>query len=178
MKILFFGKFRNSYKIENINPENRSFKWTLIICIDYIILFWIISFVLIFNFTLSLLIFYFGAIFVGGLTVIFIYDKTLPVLPEIDRTTKVIPDFTIEGTLTTYTQHSWLSIIILLILYSLTVQFSPFFLTIHYDITLTMLILFNLSYLPLLIKVIPKIFGLPYGRKSIKKYLKDSKLSW
>ena len=178
MKILFFGKFRNSYKIEDINPENRSFKWTLIICIDYIILFWIISFVLIFNFTLSLLNFYIVTTFVGALITIFIYDKTLPILPEIDRTTKVIPDFTTEGNLTTYTQHSWLSIIILLILYSLTVQFSPFFLPIHSDISPTMLILFNLSYLPLLGILIPKIFGLPYGRKSIKKYLKDSKLSW
>ena len=91
MKILFFGKFRNSYKIEDINPENRTFKWTLIISLEYILVFWIISFAVIFGNTFNLLIFYIGVTFVGALSAIFIFNKILPILPEIDRISKVIP---------------------------------------------------------------------------------------
>ena len=105
MKILFFGKFRNSYKIEDINPENRTFKWTLIISIEFIILFWIISFALIFGIISNLLIFYIGATFVGGLSVNFIFNKIIPILPEFDRISKFIPHFTTEGKHTTFTPH-------------------------------------------------------------------------
>ena len=96
MKILFFGKFRNYYKIEDVNPENRTFKWTLIISLEYILVFWIISFVLFFKITFNLLIFFIGATYVGGISAIFIFNKTLPKL----RNSKFLPHFTAEGTLT------------------------------------------------------------------------------
>ncbi|HDZ17070.1 MAG TPA: hypothetical protein ENH75_02195 [archaeon] len=85
MKILFFGKFRNYYKIEDINPENTMQKWTLIICLQYIIDFWIISMALIFAISFILIIFYMGVIFVGIIIVIFILGKIFPFIPEMGR---------------------------------------------------------------------------------------------
>lgn len=191
MKILFFGKLKKHYKIDDVNPENRFLKWTLIISLQYIIAFWTISFVFIFRITLNLIIFYFGVAIVGVLTAIFIFDKTLPIIPEFKIISKLQPQFPKEGKQTTFTQHGWLSIIILSIFYSLTVYLSS--LLLHnlqlvdnfpsiwfgYDwSSLVMLILFNLSYTPLLLLIIPKIFGLPYGKKSIKEYLGDIKVRW
>ncbi|MFX1454994.1 MAG: hypothetical protein ACFFDB_06425 [Promethearchaeota archaeon] len=44
MKINYFGKKRDYYVIEEVNPTNRMFKWTIILCLQYILSFWIISF--------------------------------------------------------------------------------------------------------------------------------------
>ena len=191
-KIYFFNKFKAQYKIEDINPENRIGKWVLIGSIQYIIIFWVISFVLIIGITFSLLIFFLGATFIGLISVVFIFDKVFPIIPEMGGVPKVVPSYFTEGKATIFTQHIWLSTFVLLILFTLSVYLSTFSLYplrrneyFPYDRIqvfdvggLIFLILFNLSYTPLLIIIIPKIFGLPYGRKSIKKYLEDINIGW
>ena len=44
--------------------------------------------------------------------------------------------------------------------------------------SLVIVFLFNISYLPLFVIFIPIILGLPYGKKSIKKYLDDVNMGW
>jgi hypothetical protein len=44
MKVNSFGKKRNYYVIEEVNPTNKMYKWTLIMCLQYILGFWVISF--------------------------------------------------------------------------------------------------------------------------------------
>ncbi len=48
LKIYFFNKFGKRYVIGDINPEKRIVKWALIICIQYVLNFWITSFIVIF----------------------------------------------------------------------------------------------------------------------------------
>lgn len=48
LKISFFNKFKNRYVIGEVKPQNRLFKWTLIVCIQYAIIFWMLSFILVF----------------------------------------------------------------------------------------------------------------------------------
>ena len=43
MKIKLFGKKRDYYIIEEVNQDNRMFKWTIIMCIQYILGFLVIS---------------------------------------------------------------------------------------------------------------------------------------
>ncbi|MHA2007097.1 MAG: hypothetical protein ACXABO_08250 [Promethearchaeota archaeon] len=43
MKVNFFGKKRHHYVIEEFNSNNKMFKWTIIICIQYFLAFWVIS---------------------------------------------------------------------------------------------------------------------------------------
>ncbi|MFW9824878.1 MAG: hypothetical protein ACFFE4_18195 [Candidatus Thorarchaeota archaeon] len=57
-KVNYFGKKRDYYVIEEVNPTNRMFKWTIILCLQYIVSFWIISFTfnlyMFFNFAVML----------------------------------------------------------------------------------------------------------------------------
>ncbi|MFX0030789.1 MAG: hypothetical protein ACFE8B_16370, partial [Candidatus Hermodarchaeota archaeon] len=46
LKISYFGKIGKRYVIKEVNPNNKLFKWVLIISMQYIISFWMISFVL------------------------------------------------------------------------------------------------------------------------------------
>ncbi|MHA2218268.1 MAG: hypothetical protein ACXACY_20230, partial [Candidatus Hodarchaeales archaeon] len=48
LRVNFFGKKRNYYTMEIVKPENVLTKWILIISIEYIISFWIISFTITF----------------------------------------------------------------------------------------------------------------------------------
>ncbi|MFX1324612.1 MAG: hypothetical protein ACFE8N_06635 [Promethearchaeota archaeon] len=44
MKISYFGKKKYQYVIEEVKPNNRMFKWVMIMSLQYILSFWLISF--------------------------------------------------------------------------------------------------------------------------------------
>ncbi len=197
LRIHFFSKFKNHYVIEEINPENRLFKWTLIISIQYILSFWIIS--LLFTFYIhqdfeSFIIFFFSVSLIGSLSVIFIFDKMFPHIPDFKTFPIIKPKYLKEVKPTTFSKNRWLSIVLLMVLFFasnllsnyllspllLTSQsFSPFgnYRSVPISILLY-IILYNFSQIILLIILIPKVIGVPYGRQPLKQYLESIKAKW
>ncbi|MFW9818544.1 MAG: hypothetical protein ACFFE5_02950, partial [Candidatus Thorarchaeota archaeon] len=189
LKIYFFNKFGKRYVIGDINPEKRIFKWTLIICIQYVLNFWITSFIVI--------LFIYGQIstistFYAIITIlciifgILILNKMFPIVRKQKR---LIID---GGAPTFFTKHIWISLIPLLILFFVNTSISGFVSNFFIDIIyidpfvdyyvnvfgLLGVVLFNLSFFPLFFYIIPKFFGLPLGKKPVKEYLKDIKAGW
>ena len=85
LKIYFFNKFGKRYVIGDINPQKRIFKWTLIVCIQYIISFWLLSFILMFFIYQQLTLI---AIFYGITNIVSIifgtlfFNKMFPIVRE------------------------------------------------------------------------------------------------
>ena len=147
LKINFFGKKRAKfYVLEDLNPKNRMYKWTLIILVPYILFFWITSFGI--NFlnhqdSNSMSVLFWAVILLGFLISFFIFNKLLPVyqVEPIAKWTDFNKDFfsrqkmlkkTITPTI--FSKHIWFSILILLI-----INFFLFFL-----ISIVMTILYSM----------------------------------
>ena len=81
LKVFFFGRLKTKYVIEDVNPKNTSFKKILVILINYIIYFWIVStsitlflFLSIWYFLLFLFLFYIIVLYI----LIIIYYTMFP----------------------------------------------------------------------------------------------------
>ncbi len=129
LKINFFGKKRAKfYVLEDYNPKNRMYKWTLIISVPYILFFWITSFGINFLYhqdSNSMLVLFWAVIVLGFLISVLIFNIMLPVYQGglITKWTDFNKDFfSREKTLkknivpTIFSKHIWLSIVILLII--------------------------------------------------------------
>jgi len=200
LRIHFFSKFKKHYVIEEINPENRLFKWTLIISIQYILSFLIIFFLFTFYFYQEFeffIIFFFSVSFIGFLSVIYIFDKMFPIIPDFKAFSTIKPKYITEVKPTTFSKNRWLSIILLMILYFASNYLSIYLLNAllapqWYDpwrdpyneygfVSISILlsiILYNFSQIILMIILIPKVIGVPYGRQQIKQYLLSIKARW
>ena len=129
LRINFFGKKRAKfYVLEDHNPENRMYKWTLIIAVPYILFFWIISFGINFLYHRDIdgMMVLLGAVLILGFFISFlIFNIMLPVYQK-DPLTKWTDFnkgfFSKEKTLkkkiipTVFSKHIWFSILILLII--------------------------------------------------------------
>ncbi|MHA2269485.1 MAG: hypothetical protein ACXAB8_16940 [Promethearchaeota archaeon] len=97
LRVLYFGKFKNYYVVDEVNPENRFFKWILIVCILYIISFWqisvLISFYLYQGFLYSLTFSFFVVDLIGFIIVSAIFENTFPVFPAFKKTSIIQTDF-------------------------------------------------------------------------------------
>ncbi|MHA2217253.1 MAG: CPBP family glutamic-type intramembrane protease, partial [Candidatus Hodarchaeales archaeon] len=178
-------------------PENVLTKWILIISIEYIISFWIISFTITFytfNNSIALVGFLILTAIVGLAIVIITYGKMFPKIKEDEeiyedqkRVLRIIKP-------TLFSKHPIRSILVVLILYYLSTLFSRFLESIlipswdspwieQYWINLAvynilMLVLYNLSSLALFVVLIPQVFGIPYGKQPITQYLESIKSGW
>ncbi|MFW9999837.1 MAG: hypothetical protein ACFE88_06930 [Candidatus Hermodarchaeota archaeon] len=199
LRIIFFGKFKHHYVIEEINQGNRLLKWILIIGIQYSISLGIIFFFrLFYTYTefLNLVIFLLSISITGLLCAILLFNKILPIIPESKLYLKKEPKY-MKGTKRTYLlRHPWISIFLLIILFFGTIYQLyylnrtlfpvPYYYYHFYGIyqiefvikNLILLILYNLSSIALLIIIIPKVLNLPHGQQSIRKYLISIKARW
>ncbi|MFX0153643.1 MAG: hypothetical protein ACFE9Q_03870 [Candidatus Hodarchaeota archaeon] len=199
LRIIFFGKFKHHYVIEEINQGNRLLKWILIIGIQYSISLGIIFFFrLFYTYTefLNLVIFLLSISITGLLCAILLFNKILPIIPESKLYLKKEPKY-MKGTKRTYLlRHPWISIFLLIILFFGTIYQLyylnrtlfpvPYYYYHFYGIyqiefvikNLILLILYNLSSIALLIIIIPKVLKLPHGQQSIRKYLISIKARW
>ncbi|MFW9972176.1 MAG: type II CAAX prenyl endopeptidase Rce1 family protein [Candidatus Odinarchaeota archaeon] len=187
LKIYYFNKFGKRYVIGDINPQKRLFKWTLIICIQYVIDFWILSFVLIF-FIFQLISTMTVFFVIVNIILILVVDLTLnKMFPFIKEKKKLEPVKNAKPTF--FSRHKWISLIVISVLYFINLTLSILILIIlvysyfipyyGYDIiNLIGVMLFNLSLIPLFFIIIPKVLGLPYGRQRIKQYLNGVKANW
>ena len=136
LKINFFGKKRAKfYVLEDLNPKNRMYKWTMIISVPYILFFWITSFGINFLYhqdSNSMNVLFWAVLLLGFLISLFIFNKLLPVYQRepITKWTDFNKDFFSREKMlkkkiipTTFSKHIWFSILILLI-----VNFILFFL--------------------------------------------------
>lgn len=189
LKIYFFNKFGKRYVIGDINPEKRIVKWALIICVQYVINFWITSFVLIFfisQLTSVIATFYLIITIISALLSILILNSMFPIIRE--RRSKHLKD---TGS-TYFTRHTWVSLFVLFVLYNIHLYISIFLTNIfaqpvYIDIfndyyfnafSLIGLLLLNLSFAPLFFILIPKYLGLPYGKRPLRQYLPNIKAGW
>ncbi|MFX1379908.1 MAG: hypothetical protein ACFFA4_12535 [Promethearchaeota archaeon] len=85
LKIYFFNKFGTRYVIGDINPQKRIIKWTLIVCIQYIISFWILTFVLFFSNIQQIIViptFYVFIIIIFVIVSSLVYKKMFPAIQK------------------------------------------------------------------------------------------------
>jgi len=209
MKILHFGRKKldtngkQKYVINDINPENKLVKWGYIVCVQYIISFWLISLVFIFFIFQIFLFFlwiYVLAIFIGFASVLTLFNKMFPIT-EIQRYKKFskssqykrryIGKWDIEkisyesrryyeGKPTIFTHYPQISIIISFLLLFLTVIWSqnllsPFQYQNSLENSILTILIYNLIFMVLIFFIIPKIIGIPFGRMPLKKYLNSIK---
>ncbi|MFX0040930.1 MAG: type II CAAX prenyl endopeptidase Rce1 family protein [Promethearchaeota archaeon] len=178
LKIYYFNKFKNRYVLEDVNPQNRIFKWTLIVCIQYSFVFWMLSFVLVFYINLQfdlLQIFYIFTIIISIIIGTLIFSRMFPIRKE---------EF---PKITRFTRHTWISIVLIFVLSYLNVIYSNFFFAYLFFIdiwwsvnlmTIIGVILFNLSFIPLFFIMFPRILGVPNGKQLLDQYLVSVKANW
>ena len=206
LRINFFGKKRAKfYVLEDRNPKNRMYKWTLIISVPYVLFFWITSFsinLLYHRDFDGMMVLIWGVLILGFLISLVFFNIMLPAYQkepiskgfffrEKTLKKKVIP--------TIFSKHIWFSILILLIinfilfflisfvmaiLYSMINTYPYYFLppiteNLKMVIQLILVVLIpNLLYGLTWLYVIPKYVGLPYGKQPFKQYLDCTGLSW
>ena len=203
LKISLFGKMSNRYVLKEVKPENKLFKWTLLICIQYILSFWIISFLFIFflyrNFT-GMVVFMVLVGFIGFIIVKVIYNRMFSSVSKsfkvaFDKEKMIYKEQKIKPlvihTPTILTSQTWGSIFLLLLLYFCFFQINtnimmtsstfylgdvPFFY--GYLQNSLQLVYSNLVFASLLLVIVPIILGVPYGRQSIRDYLINIGLGW
>jgi hypothetical protein len=197
LRIHFFGKkTKNNYVLEEHNPQNKIYKWTIIISAPYGLLIWIFSIFLIFFHSqdLNSMILTFGIVLIVGILVIFIFYEIL--LPSYQKE-RFLTDKKVEPKPTIFSRNTKLSIITLIIIeyvslfimqliisslwiwgypyypyYRPQQDFSHLFMTIVNFGVPSIFLLFIWFYF------IPKFLGLPNGRESLSQYLDCSGLSW
>ena len=178
IKISLFGKIRTHYYIEDIKPQNKMFKWTLIMSCQYIITFWIISFVSIFflyhNFE-YIGIFLTSVCIVGYLCIIIVFVKMFPKIPKVHI----------------FSRKPWLAIFLILFLQCVCGLLTGFinliinnflihtiyileFVPSPKSILLCVFILHILIYSCLLIIIVPTILG----KQAVGEYLDFIGLGW
>ncbi len=129
LRINFFGKKRAKfYVLEDYNPKNRMYKWTLIVSVPYILFFWITSFGINFLYhqdSNSMMVLFWAVIILGFLISLLIFNKLLPVYQRepITKWTDFNKDFFSREKMfkkkiipTIFSKHIWFSILILLII--------------------------------------------------------------
>ncbi len=96
LRIYFFCKFKNRYVIQEINPENRLFKWTLIISIQYILILGIIFILFrVYHYQkfVTFVSCFFFISFICFLGVIYFYGKMFPIIPDFKGFPTSNPEF-------------------------------------------------------------------------------------
>ncbi len=190
LKVFYFNKFRNRYVIGEIYTEKKIFKWTLIVCIQYILIFWMLSFILIFYINQqfsAIAIFYSITTLISFIFGTLVFNKMFPIIKE--RRLKFMKD----AVPTILTYHTWISMVLIFILFYINLILSNFFLSFIFTISTPMrfdysyyyniiilsgVILFNFSFIPLFFIMFPRILGLPNGKQPIDQYLTSIKANW
>ena len=186
MWIYLFGKAKHQFLTEEVLPGKRIGKWLLIFLVEYFIYFLTLSSAFLIYFSGGLLVlFLFVSIFLlYGFTLVTLVFKKIFLIRrgEIKTKDKVIK-VPIEGFPTWFTKHTWITISILIILnlvfYTLF-SFMPIPEFLHFTTDwlsneiykLLYLFAFNLINFLLWIVLPLILLGVPYGKSSIKEYLK------
>ncbi|MFW9785945.1 MAG: hypothetical protein ACFFFB_26910, partial [Candidatus Heimdallarchaeota archaeon] len=199
MKISYFGKKKYHYVIEEVKPNNRMFKWVMIMSLQYIISFWLISFTFIIfayiDFAMMTTFWTFSSI-VGINVAIIIFYRMFPKYreliyikePRIEEKVLLKPQIKyapiIKGNF--LANYPWIAIILVLCLYFCFIEidnlslitFYPYF---WYSFTFTSvigLIKSNLILGSLCLILIPFVLGLPNVKQSMGGYLDSIGLGW
>lgn len=178
LRVYFFGKFKNSYAIEEVFPERRISKWIFIFFIEYLILNFIFTYALLFHITerfIEMGIFFIVSLFLGLTGAILIFDSMFPLTRFSKNLNKGI----------WFSKHSWITIVLLIIIHILIAYLfnliplpgSPDMLTYEME-KLIYLILLNSGYCFFWFIIVPKILKIPNGKTSIGKYLESIGLGW
>ncbi|MFX1279283.1 MAG: CPBP family intramembrane glutamic endopeptidase [Promethearchaeota archaeon] len=203
LKLMFFGKIGEHYVLREVNATNKLFKWVLIFCLQYIISFWIISFVFMFFIFRNFVGMIWFIVLVGVSLLVFvlmIYNKIFPSKRKREKLVfneekmvyeEMTPEPMIIQNPTILCSHPWASILLLLFLYYIFYQISMFnvmaspsfytgdrFFFFGYVQSSIQLILSNLIFISLLLIIVPFFLGLPYGRQTIKDYTISIGLGW
>ncbi|MFX0031009.1 MAG: type II CAAX prenyl endopeptidase Rce1 family protein, partial [Candidatus Hermodarchaeota archaeon] len=200
LKISYFGKIGKRYVIKEVNPDNKLFKWVLIISVQYILSFWMISFVLMAFLYNNLTAIAWFTILTGtiGLVIVrIIYTAMFPSRSKLRRMAyikekKVSKEVEFKPTViqhpTILKWHPWVSIFLLLFLdfcflqldMSIIREESPYFdpSIILYLMDILHVIIYNLAFASFLFILVPFALGLPYGRQSIRDYSNSIGLDW
>ena len=129
LRVNFFGKKRPKfYVLDDYNPKNRMYKWTLIVSVPYILFFWITSFGINFLYQQdnnSMIFLFWAVIILGFLISLLLFNIMLPVYQRESITKLNVFNkgfFSNEEMLkknikpTIFSKHIWFSIVILLII--------------------------------------------------------------
>ena len=197
LRIHSFGKkTKNNYVLEEHNPQNKIYKWVIIISVPYSLLFWIFSIFLNFYHSqdLNSMMTLFVIVIIVGILIVFIfYDKLLPSYKK-ERFLFVKK---VEQKPTIFSRNTKLSIISLIIidyvsffilglLSSLiwTLEDPYYYYYVRQQDFLYLfrtIVIFGVPCIFLLFiwfYFVPKCLGLPNGRQSLSQYLDRSGLSW
>ncbi len=186
MWIYLFGKSKKIIIIEELKPEKRILKWTLIFIIEYLL--FILLLFLSFNAydvqgIRSLIYFELFFVFIGLIVVSNIFSR----LFSIKKTSIGFKErelfLPIKGKQTWFTQHSWISVIIILLLNIVFLYLIPLFSYLVFTIIFVgrwlfpfifyffQFFSFNIFYVLLWIVINPLILGVPSGKMPIHHYL-------
>jgi hypothetical protein len=201
-RIWFFGKRRNYYIVSDSVIGSSFFKLVVIFILPLSICVWLISMsTLIFAFGQPFEIYFailIGAFLIGGFVFnIILFDKLFAVRErEIDMT-KFQSSFRSVEAPTFFTRHIWISIFVIFVLRILinnligivttfifsifpswTYPFDLFDNLIFILYNLTPFIIYSFFYALLYFIFVPKVLGIPYGKKSVRPYLNDIGCNW
>jgi len=195
LRVRYFGKMKNHYVLEEVLQEKKSTKWAIIYLSNIFIFIWIFTLALyiyyIIGFLEMVLFFVFVVIF-GFTFIILIFDSMFPKI-KIKREAKrvlFISKHQVKENGTWLTQHIWESFIIILVFYYIfgilanyIIGLNPPLLEPFYNSTAALLFLlsfggYNLVYISFFFLIIPKVFGFPFGKKTLTQYFNDIGVSW
>ena len=204
LRIYFFGKHRNSYIVGDSVIGSSFFKLVVIFILPLSICVWLISMSTLFFVFIQDFIVYFslliGAFLVAGVIFIAVmFDKLFPIIKEREEKVSTLQSTYREvSNPTFFTRHVWVSIILvyqMAIVNIFIIMFvrNLFYLFINptwsYPLDTVQIILYFLYNLftpfvtsifnfSLYLYFLPKVLGIPYGRKRIPQFLNDIGCDW
>ncbi|MFX1385463.1 MAG: hypothetical protein ACFFBP_23845, partial [Promethearchaeota archaeon] len=183
LRILFFGKTRNIFLIEEVHPEKKTSKWAAIFLITYLIYSVTLSIAFSFYMSGGLTLFsIFVSIYsIAGFVLLALFFNKIFTIKRTGVRVKV-DEFQLEGQATWFTNHPWITSIItvvlnILIFFIITLIPGPYpaymMSELNYILYLIFyLVAFNLIYILLWIIMPSVLLGVPYGKLKVKDYLR------
>lgn len=197
LRIKFFGKKKkNYYVLKEHNPQNRIFKWTIIISVPYGLLLCVFSiFLQLYYFQdLNNMVTLFWIFLIVGFLIVFIFYDTL--LPSYQKERFLFVK-KVEQKPTIFSRNNKLSIVSLVIIDYVSLFLFFFLISFlwtwvdpygyyyvrqqDFSYLFKVIVIFGVPCILLLFiwfYFVPKCLGLPNGRQSLSQYLDCSGLSW
>lgn len=199
LRIYFFGKRFKSYIVGDLVIGSNFFKLIIIFVVPLSLCVWFISTsAILFSFFNPFAIYLIIIFLITGFTFsIMFFHKLFPIRAHEIDTSKFQYSVRLIENPTFFTRHIWISIILLYILeivgYNLIALGSDliyqipfiwdypldFFESLSYmAYTLTPILISTSFYILLYFIIVPKVLGIPYGRKKSSQFLNDIGLNW
>jgi hypothetical protein len=195
LRVHYFGKMKNHYVLEEVLQEKKTTKWAIIYLSNIFIFIWIFTIGLYIHNSigfLEMILFFVFTIILGFTFIILIFESMFPKIKIKKEEKRVIfiSNYQVRETGTWLTQHMWESFIIMLVFYYIfgilanyIIGLNPPLLEPFYNATTAFLFIlslggYNLIYSSFFFLIIPKVFGFPFGKKSLTQYFDDIGMNW